>query len=268
MRVAWISGMPRSGTTWLSQIFASSPDVRLKSCPLYSYEFKNSLDETSTAQQWFELFHKLYNTDSEFLNQEHLRKRGLVPQFNDKNENPNHLIIKSNRFHNLSPCILKYNERLKFIYIVRHPCATIYSWLSDPDEFPPTANALDEWRNGNCRKTGLGEYWGFEDWKKVTSQALTLTRQYPERHKIVRYEDLVSDTAIQARVLFSFLKIPFTRQVDAFIEQSKSRHDSHKHSVFKRPELGDRWQDSLDRSIAQQCLDEVAGSELQQFAEV
>ena len=43
-KIVWISGMPRSGTTWLSQIFAASPAVRMKACPLFSYEFKNILN--------------------------------------------------------------------------------------------------------------------------------------------------------------------------------------------------------------------------------
>ena len=65
--IVWISGMPRSGTTWLSQIFASSPDVRLKFCPLFSYEFKNALTEQSTAEDWRELFAAVYTKKSEYL---------------------------------------------------------------------------------------------------------------------------------------------------------------------------------------------------------
>ena len=84
LEVCWISGMPRSGTTWLSQIFASSPEVRLKFCPLFSYEFKNLLDERSSAEQWSKLFSDVYTTSSEFLDQDHLRKSGLVPSFKIK----------------------------------------------------------------------------------------------------------------------------------------------------------------------------------------
>lgn len=257
--------MPRSGTTWLSQIFASSPDVRLKSCPLYSYEFKNSLNESSTAEQWAKLFSEVYRTSSEFLDQDHLRKHGLIPNFEDKNECPRYLVIKSNRFHNLTPHILKLNDKVQFIHIVRHPCATIYSWLSDPGEFPECANPLEEWRMGNCRKSGPGEFWGFNDWKRVTAQALSLSEQYPNRHKIVRYESLVSDTHRRARELFHFLQIPFEKQTMNFIELSHSRHDDHKHSVFKKPDLKGNWENRLDSSIITQCLDEIRGTELEQF---
>jgi len=258
--------MPRSGTTWLSQILASSPDVRLKSCPLFSYEFKNALDETSTAEQWDKLFTELYQTNSEFLDQDHLRKHGLVPKFSDKNEHPRHLIIKSNRFHNLTPYILKLNDRVHFIHIVRHPCATIYSWLSDPREFPEYADRSGEWRTGKCRKDGVGEYWGFDDWKQVTTQALRLSEQYPDRHKIIRYEHLVKNTQQQTRALFQFLQILFEKQTSDFIDLSHSRHDDHKHSVFKNPELKNLWEEKLDSSIIAACMNEIKGTELEQFA--
>jgi len=267
IQVGWISGMPRSGTTWLSQILASSPDVRLKSCPLYSYEYKYALDEKSTTGQWEKLFADVYNTRSEFLDQEHLRKHGLVPRFEDKHEHPRHLIIKSNRFHNLTPHILKLNSRLRFVYIVRHPCATIYSWLSDPREFPADADPLNEWRSGICRKTGPGEFWGYDDWKKVTAQALSLARRYPNRFMIIRYEDLAGDAVHHAHALFRFFGIPFEKQTLDFIEQSRSWHDERKHSVYKNPELmRDKWKEMLDTSIIEQCLDEIRGSELERFA--
>ena len=265
--VAWISGMPRSGTTWLSQILASSPDVRLKSCPLFSYEFKNSLDENSTSKEWDGLFSALYRTNSEFLDQEHLRKHGLIPHFENKNENPCHLIIKSNRFHNLTPYILRENDQLQFVHIIRHPCATIYSWLYNPREFPKEANPLEEWRSGKCRKTGPGEFWGFEDWMSVTISALRLNEMYPERFRIIRYEDLVANTYKCVIELFQFLSIPFEKQTQEFIDLSRSRHDDHKHSVFKNPALNNQWQERLDSKIISACLNEIKGTELEQFTQ-
>ena len=71
IKLGWISGMPRSGTTWLSQIFASCVDVRMKFCPLFSYEFKNILDENSSSIQWEKLFSDVYQTKSEYLDQEY-----------------------------------------------------------------------------------------------------------------------------------------------------------------------------------------------------
>ena len=265
IQIGWVSGMPRSGTTWLAQILASSPDVRLKYCPLFSYEFKNALDESSTAEQWNDLFTKVYQTNSEFLDQDHLRKYGLVPFFEEKNTHPQHLIIKSNRFHNLTPHIMKSNDQVRFIHIVRHPCATIHSWLTDTSEFPSQADPMKEWRMGKCRKTGPGEYWGFDDWKRVTIEAIRLSKQYPDRYKIIRYEDLVKNTEALTKEVFDFFHLPYESQSHDFIELSHSRHDDHKHSVFKDPNLKDKWQNVLDPVIISVCLDEIRGTELERF---
>lgn len=265
VQVSWISGMPRSGTTWLSQIFASSPDVRLKFCPLFSYEFKNSLDENSSADDWNKLFAEVYQTKSDYLDQDYLRKKGLVPTFPDKKENPSHLVIKSTRFHNLIPHLLKLDDQIHFIHIVRHPCATIHSWLSNPYEFPQHADPMAEWWTGECRKTGPGEFWGFNDWKIVNTQALQLAELYPTRFKVLRYEDLVRHTKQSTKDIFEFLDIAYEKQTNDFIELSQTKHDKNKRSVFKSQELNKDWLTELDPSIVSSCQSELAGTELEQF---
>jgi hypothetical protein len=263
--VAWITGMPRSGTTWLSQILASSPDVRLKFCPLFSYDFKNKLDESSSSDDWSKLFFDVYHTNSDFLDQDYLRKKNLVPSFSNKNDSPSNLVIKSTRFHNLTPTILQLQEDIKFIHLVRHPCASIYSWLTNPGEFPSGANYLTEWRTGRCRKTGVGEFWGFDDWKNVTTQALRLEELYPDRYKVLRYEHLVGSTKSCTQELFNYLGLAYESQTDNFIMKSHSRHDVSKRSVYKDPSLEEKWLSGLDRDIIYQCLYEIEGTELEKF---
>jgi hypothetical protein len=265
LQVTWISGMPRSGTTWLSQIFASAPEVRLKFCPLFSYEFKNALDEHSSGDEWRQLFWDVYNTNSDFLDQEYLRREGLVPTFEDKIKDPRHLVIKSTRFHNLVPNIIERTDNVRFVHIVRHPCDCINSWLNNPREFPSDADPLSDWRYGNCRKTGPGEFWGFDDWKAVNRQALTLQDSYPERFIILRYEDLVRDTKRGIKKLFQELGMIYGQQTDNFINLASSKHDNNKRSVFKRTSLQPEWLEQLHPSIISSCLAEVEGTELEQF---
>ena len=265
VKVGWIAGMPRSGTTWLSQIFASSPDVRLKFCPLFSYEFKNLLDEDSSSEDWEKLFFDVYRTHSEYLDQEYLRKQGLVPTFSDKKENPCNLFIKSTRFHNLIPHILKLNIGIRFVHLVRNPCATIHSWLTNPNEFPSHANPVEEWRHGECRKTGPGEYWGFNDWVDVTSQALQLEAIYPDQFKILRYENLVENTHNCVEEMFRYFGIPLLEQTENFIKLSHRVHDANKRSVFKDPKQCDSWKTELDPLIVSECMRELKNTDLEQF---
>lgn len=263
--VTWLSGMPRSGTTWMSQIFASSPEVRLKFCPLFSYEFKNVLNEESSTGDWEELFFNVYKTKSEFLDQDYLRKKGLVPYFEEKKETPEHLVIKSTRFHNLTPHLLEKNSQVRFVHLVRHPCASLHSWLTNEYEFPSTASPLLEWRKGACRKTEVGEFWGFDDWKYVNSQALRLEKKYPDRFQVIRYEELIKDTANSVKALFLGLGIPYDSQTDEFIRLSRSKHDTNKRSVYKKTASDEEWVNSLDPKIISTCLDELRGTELEKF---
>ena len=267
MQVSWISGMPRSGTTWLSQIFASSPDVRLKFCPLFSYEFKNSLNENSSGSDWADLFWGVYNTESEFLDQDYLRDKGFIPSFVEKNIEPKNLVIKSTRFHNLTPHILKHHRHVRFVHLVRNPCATIYSWMTNKNEFPADADPMKEWRSGSCRKKSesYGEFWGFDDWVAVTLQALELEKLYPKRFKVLRYEDLVNDTESSVKAIFSYLGISYDKQTIDFITLSHSRHDSNKRSVFKKPELNKDWANKLPPAIISTCFSELKSTQLEVF---
>lgn len=265
--VIWITGMPRSGTNWLAQIFASCPAVRLKLCPLFSYEFKNALDSTSTGKQWRVFFEQVYDTPGRYLDQDYLRQAGAVPEFMDKDPEPENLVIKSTRFHDLTPSILEKHQSIRFVGIVRHPCATIHSWLTNPLEYPKTENPDDQWRTGECRKNGPGEFWGFDDWKLVANQHMALAEKYPERFFLIRYEDFVKNALHSTIDLFTKLNLPFTEQTKRFVKDSQNVHNEHKRAVFKSPSVKDRWRKEMDPIIMDSILAEIEGTSLARFSE-
>jgi hypothetical protein len=265
--IVWITGMPRSGTNWLSQIFASHPNVCLKYCPLFSYEFKNALDENSSAKEWRELLKQVYYKKSDYLDQEYLRRDGYVPTFGQRNETPSVLVIKSTRFHNLTPGLMEKCPEIKWVAIVRNPCASIYSWLTNPLEFPAGADPRTEWRTGKCRKSGPGEFWGFEDWKAVSSMFFELGRTYPARFRIIRYESLVHSARKQTCSLFSWLGLNFPEQTVAFLRASQTKHVNHQRSVFKVPSSTEPWRHKLDPEIRHAIEAELESSLLARFLE-
>jgi hypothetical protein len=263
--VVWLSGMPRSGTTWLSQIFASSPRVRLKFCPLFSYDFKNLLDENSSSEDWSNLFREVFHRRSEYLDQDYLRKKGLVPFFAIKDEEPSHLVIKSTRFHNLVPRLLDRHKTIRFVHLVRDPRAAIHSWLTNPYEFPKDADPNAEWRRGICRTTGPGEFWGFDAWKHVNLQAIELEKKYPDRFRIWSYEDLTADAETCVAQMFGFCRLDAERQTIEFLRASQRKDDPNKRSVFKKQNGQARWKEDLAREIALCCEREVLDTPLSRF---
>jgi hypothetical protein len=264
-KIVWLTGMPRSGTNWLSQIFASHPDVRLKFCPLFSYEFKNALDKNSSASEWRELFTKVYRTKGDYLDQEYLRRKGFVPTFAQKNKNPSLLVIKSTRFHNLTPGLLEKCPEIKWIGIVRNPCASIFSWISNPLEFPSDADSYSEWRTGQCRKNGPGEFWGFEGWKMVASMFLSFENKFPDRFRILSYKSLVQSVQEQTRSMFAWLGLNFPEQTAYFLRDSQGRHVGHQRAVFKSPASTERWRRELDPKIKAAIMEELTDTPLARF---
>ena len=257
--------MPRSGTNWVSQFFASSPHIRVKFCPLFSYPFKNSMTEENDTASWQDFFNRVYVTQDEFMDQIYLSRKGLLPVFKNKHETPGTLLIKSNRFHHLSKSLLKEIPDLRMIALVRNPLAVISSWLQNPAEFPSGADPLKEWRTGSCRKNGVGEYWGFNDWLWVTSLHLELQKAYPDRFFLYRYEDVVQDPHQQARDMFSQIEVPYSVEVDQFIENSSSYHVEHPRSVFKKNQDVNKWKDNLDPRISASIRADLANSNLTEF---
>ena len=262
--VIWLTGMPRSGTTWISQIFASSPDVLVKFCPLFSYSFKNALDKTSTGFKWQQFFSRVYDTEDDYMDQRHLRTKGLVPVFAPKID-PSTLLIKSNRFHDLTESVLQTCPNVKFVSIVRHPCAVIHSWISNPLEFPADLDPKKQWRNGSCRKTGPGEFWGFEDWKRVTALHLRLALEWPDRFLVRQYKNFLKSPLKSSQELFYRLGLEMTQSTRDFIAASQSKHDAHRRSIYKDPSKLNDWKISMDLDIAAEIIAELKGTELAVF---
>lgn len=266
-KIAVLVGMPRSGTSWLSQIVDSSPNVRFRLSPFFSYAFKNAVNEHSSKAEYERVFEGAYRSDNEFMDQTERRRMGQYPVFPIKEKEPEWLVMKMERFHHLHSPMLQMFDNMKMVAIIRHPCGAIHSWISHPKEFPGDADPMKEWRTGACRKKGPEEFWGFEDWKKTTRLYLHLERSVPERFLIVRYEDLVTSAVSETKRLFGFLGIELTAQTEKFVEDSQTRHDDNPYAVFKNPTVKDKWKAELHPLIQEEILRETAGTELQRFVD-
>lgn len=264
-KIIYILGMPRSGTSWLSQIFDSSPETRLRLAPLFSYAFKNRVSEHSTRAEWAAFFHDVYLSDDAFISQENQRMSGQYPTFPIKASNPPFMVIKDTRNHQLTPTMLERFSDITVVAIVRNPCGVINSWLKSSREFPGTADPMQEWKTGQCRKTSPGEYWGFDDWIEVTKLYMRLAKEHPSRVLITRHEDMIDSPRIETQRIFEFAGIACTEQTEDFLKQCHSRHDHDDYSVFKDRRVKNSWRTELDSTIIAAIHTELAGTELDVF---
>lgn len=266
-RLIILNGMPRSGTSWLSQIVDSSSEVTYRVTPLFAYENKGRITESSSKEDWLALLRDSFETDNEYMTVRRQRERGLFPRFEKSGGASDVLAIKFDRFHNLMPSLLRLfrDDGIRFVFIVRHPCGAINSWLSAPREFPPDADPMENWRTGAVKKIEYGDHYGFEDWCSVTRMHLDLVNRHPENCMFVRYEALVDAAVVEGRQIFDFLDLKWTDQSEEFIRASQEAQSEDPYAVYKLPSVKDRWRETLDRRIVQQIEAELTGSELESF---
>lgn len=257
--------MPRSGTNWLCQIFDSNEDVNFKMAPLFSYSFRNVLDRNSTLEEWNDFFRSVNDSQDNFINQVEKRSKGDFPKFAHKKEHPSFLVIKDTRNHHLTPRILELFPSIKIIHIVRNPCGAIYSWLTASNEFPSSADPMQEWRTGKCRKTDESEFWGFDDWKLLTLKYMELEKSHPNQVKLISYEDLVNDSQAVTKRIFDFTGLTFSSQTESFLIESQSRHSDVYNAVFKDKSVKDKWRHNLNAEIISQIRSDLEGSVLEEY---
>jgi hypothetical protein len=259
-----IAGAPRSGTSWLAQIIDSCPNVRHRFQPIFSYAFKNAVNQDSTKDDFNQFFTGIYNSDDEFMCRIKEIKEGIYPTFS-KNESPKVLAFKNVRYHYLLEKMLQYFDNLKVVGIVRHPCAVINSWITTPREFPADDDPMKEWRYAECRNTGPEEYWGFEKWKEVSFLFLDLKEKFPEQFYLLKYSDLVDDSIKITKEMFKFLNLEYSDQTNDFLIASHEKHDENSYSVFKDKSVKVKWKGELCEEIQEGIIKDVEGSKLKDF---
>jgi hypothetical protein len=266
-RLIILNGMPRSGTSWLSQIVDSSPEVTYRVTPLFAYENKGRITESSSKEDWLALLRDSFETDNEYMTVSRQRERGLFPRFEKSGGAADVFAIKFDRFHNLMPSLLRLfrDDGIRFVFIVRHPCGAINSWLRAPREFPPDADPMENWRTGAVKKIEYGDHFGFDDWCSVTRMHIELAKRHPQNCMLVRYEELVDGAVDEAHRIFDFLELEWTEQTENFVRASQEAQNDDPYAVYKLPTVKETWRKTLDRRIVQQIESELIGSDLEPF---
>ena len=263
--IVTVAGVARSGTTWLGEILNSSPDVAYRFQPLFSYAFKDRVGINSTPAEYKEFLKDLYHSDDPFLSQADKRESGILPAFS-KNDSPQVLVIKKARYHYLHIRFLNYFPNLKLLAIVRNPCAVLASWMSNPKEFPTGSDPWMEWRLGTCKNQCRAEnFFGFYKWRESTNIFLDLQVMYPERVRVVRYEDLVDNPMCVTEDLFRFVGLLVGEQTRSFLDDSGKYHTDNPYAVYKNKDVKDRWKRKLDLRIVKDIEQELMGTRLEKY---
>lgn len=267
MKKVAIHSAPRSGSTWLGQILNSNPNVKYAFQPLFSFEFKGYLNESSSIETINGFFEKLLQTNDEFVNQTEGIKKGIIPQF-IKNEQLSHVVYKEVRYHYVIENLLQKDEQIKIIGLVRNPLSVIASWLKAPKEFRKDLGWIEseEWQFATLKNQNkIEEYNGFEKWKEVTNLFLRLEQEFPDRFLLVDYNDLLLDTKASVKKMFTFCELEFTSETEEFLMQAKETNNEDAYSVFKTKKIDNDWESNLNPEIVDAIIQDLKNTPFEKF---
>ena len=268
-KVISIHGVPRSGTSWLGQIFNKHSQVTYKFQPLFSYRFKGRVSLDSSPDDIRMFLDELYQVNNDdFI-------AGKWPNLSDINptdivfhKKPSQeiMVMKEVRYHHLIERFIQCIPNMRIVGIVRNPCAVINSWLKAPKEFQKEWDVMSEWRYAQSKNLGrIEEYYGFEKWKELAMDFLNFEQKYPNNFFLLQYEHLVMKPIEVLNEVFSFSGLHMESQVVDFIKASQSHHLDDTYAVYKSPSVKDRWHEELDSSISEEITSELRGTSLERF---
>lgn len=264
MRKIALFGPPRSGTSWLSLLFNSHPDVALRFQPLFSYGHKGALTPISTATEIADFFDAILHTSDPFaLMQSSALKH--YPAF-PKSQQATHIAFKETRYLNVVRNLLATTKDVKVIGIIRNPLASLASWMGAPKEFHAEWDIFAEWRQAPSKNQGRPEeYFGFDQWKKAAADFLDFELYFTDRFRLIEYDQLNANPVGVMSDIFDFCGLDMHAQTLEFIKESQSRHDADPYSVFRVKAKDVVWQEVLPVAICEAVREDLEGTALDRF---
>ena len=84
LKIVSIHAPPRSGSTWLQAILESHPNITTRFQPLFSYEFKDCINNNTSKEEFNQFVKDLYSTDDPFVlskSEFHKRNNVILPDY-------------------------------------------------------------------------------------------------------------------------------------------------------------------------------------------
>ncbi len=249
-----IFSVPRSGSTWLGQIFNSHPCVVYRFQPNLAYTFPLTLSDHSTRQEIQEFYQALLTTDDPFTTAKISISGRLNPSY--PKQDPSTLVLKETHHLYIIDNLLR-NSDTKVIALVRSPFATLYSWINTPKEFHADWDLREEWKFGAKKNEGdPRNFFGYNKWKEAMHLFLDLREKHDGQFMVLSYEQLLSATVPCINEVFEFCGLDLPEQTLEFIASSESKHEEDVYSVFRIKRKDDAWMKGLPSFVVDAIKDD------------
>ena len=246
-----IFSVPRSGSSWVGQIFNSHPEVLFRFQPNFAYSFNYQLSESDSEEDINNFFKALISTNDPFVSGKLTisSKKGI----SFRKDNPKALVFKETHYLNVISNLLA-NSNTKVIGLIRSPFAVINSWIKVPKEFHQEWSIDKEWRKAELKNNrDKSHYFGYEKWKEAAYLFLELQKEFPEQFYLLKYESLLTDKLATVKDFFSFCGLELESQTLDFLNQASNNNNKDPYSVFKKKFHDDNWKGELPQFI----IDEI-----------
>jgi len=228
-----IHSVPRSGSTWLGEIFNSSTKTKYCFQPLFSYRFKDYLSPQSTIADVEGFFQQLaYLETDDYILRKPERKNGTLPVFPFLEFS--HVVYKEVRYHHILENLCNLRCNIKFVLLIRNPIEVMNSWINSPKEFHPSWNIDEELLMAPKKNLSRAEeFYGLQAWIDTTKLFEQLASTFPDDVILIQYSDLKQNPVQATKTLFEFCHLSYEKSTESFLRQSQTTFVGGTYSVFR-----------------------------------
>lgn len=231
-----IFGVPRSGTSWLGQIFNSSPEIRYAHQPMSAEAFRDKIHARNSGKEMRAYLQEIYDSKEDYLTQKDGKEKAKRFFFDKESDTPPIFAFKEAMYLYMIPHFLRNISDMKVVLLLRNPYDVLTSWYNAPKEFYPEWDIREEWLFAQSKNWFLPErYYGYHRWKESILLADQLLKEFSERVYVIRYEDLDAEPFEYVEKIFEFCDIKYRDQTKEFICDSRSKTEASPYSVYRNP---------------------------------
>ena len=187
--------MPRSGSSFMSQLIEADESVAMRLSPFFSYGFRTMSYNISSATELRDWRVALLTTEDEFVLQNQRRASGEYPEAANTQKNYRILYIKDTRNFFDYVRLFFISEDINLIFLTRGLSTQLSSWLSSPEwkNLEKTSqNIIHATTRKKIEDNPTDEYWGIADNFYFTRLAHDFASRFPNRCIKISYEELVN----------------------------------------------------------------------------
>ena len=274
-----LTGSPRSGTTWLAQIFHKAGGSCLINEPLsLGIPFVRQAGlEWRTYLKPNEINYKVFNLITGIFSGKYIGSVSLGLNSPSRMLNAKALILKSIRANRLIPWLLKNKINSKpIVYILRHPLAVVSSQLRHPHMGKPKQipkfDRLFIMRNLPHLTYLLDKLSTEEEFRTLTwciDQYVPLTCKSSDKLITVFYEKLIRDSETELHRILSHIGMSITKKhikaLNSPSPEARSWSANHRQATFEE-RIG-IWKEHLTKGQVAHILDIVNAFQIKGYSE-